>query len=49
MGGGLFNRLDEKADAGAQLAGGALERGQRSVLARWVGDAPMDQLGRALA
>jgi hypothetical protein len=47
-GGGLFDRLDELADASANLAGGVLEGGQgflvASGFARGVGDAPMHQL-----
>src|SRR5215211_4603039 len=47
---GLFDRLDEKGDAGVELLGRALERGQRllvaSGLARGIGDAPVDQPGR---
>src|SRR4051794_40784102 len=44
---GVFDRLDEKADARGQLGRGALERGKGLVvasgLARGVGDAPVDQ------
>src|SRR3954451_9548933 len=51
FGGGPFDCVDEEADASAKLGRGALERGERllvaSGLARWVGDAPMDQLGSA--
>src|SRR3954465_497679 len=49
--GGRVDRLDEKADAGLDLGGDPLERGQRlpiaAGLARRVGDAPMDRHRRA--
>src|SRR3954453_3441463 len=51
VGGGLFHGPDEEANAGAKLGRGALERGQRSLVASRsacrIGDAPMDELGCA--
>src|SRR4051812_39640107 len=48
-GGGLFDCLDEKLDAGAELVRRALERREGLLvapgLARGVRDAPVDQLG----